>query len=189
MSKLLKYNNMYEVGQLYHVYNQGNNHQKIFFKRENYLFFLEKVRKELLPYTDILAYCLMPNHFHFLVCIKEVEDGSLSDGLAVLLRSYTRAVNIQENRDGSLFRQKTKHKPLDSEDYARACFHYIHQNPVKDNLAARYEDWEYSSYREYAGLRQGTLPCKALAYQLIDIPQESEHFTHESKTISLYSTD
>src|SRR5690606_20490648 len=53
--------------QIYHVFNQGNNRKPIFFDDENYLFFLKKIRKHLLPYTNILCYCLMPNHFHMLI--------------------------------------------------------------------------------------------------------------------------
>lgn len=47
---------------IYHIYNQGNNHRKIFFSQENYLFFLEKIKTYITPYADILAWCLMPNH-------------------------------------------------------------------------------------------------------------------------------
>ncbi|MBE9488697.1 MAG: transposase [Bacteroidetes bacterium] len=62
-----------EKGYLYHIYNQGNNQREIFFKRENYLFFLKKIETYILPYTDILAWCLMPNHFHLMVLIREEE--------------------------------------------------------------------------------------------------------------------
>ena len=62
----------FEEGHLYHIYNQGNNRQKIFFERENYLFFLRKMRVYLLPYCDVLAYCLMPNHFHWTVLVNNV---------------------------------------------------------------------------------------------------------------------
>ncbi len=55
---------------IYHIYNQGNNRRKVFFERENYLFFLRKVKVYVLPYADILAWCLMPNHFHFMVRVK-----------------------------------------------------------------------------------------------------------------------
>jgi REP element-mobilizing transposase RayT len=55
---------------LYHIYNQGNNQQKTFLDRDDYLIFLRKVKKFLSPYADILAYCLMPNHFHFLCELK-----------------------------------------------------------------------------------------------------------------------
>ena len=62
----------FDKGFLYHIYNQGNNKQKIFFKRDNYLFFLKKIRVYVLPYADILAWCLMPNHFHLMVLVNEV---------------------------------------------------------------------------------------------------------------------
>jgi putative transposase len=57
---------------IYHIYNQGNNRQQIFFSEENYLFFIKKMRTYLLPYGDLLCYCLMPNHFHWLFYVREV---------------------------------------------------------------------------------------------------------------------
>ncbi len=63
----------FQKGYIYHIYNQGNNRRKIFFNRENYLFFLRKIRIFVKPYTDILAWCLMPNHFHLMVLVKELE--------------------------------------------------------------------------------------------------------------------
>jgi len=60
-------------GYLYHIYNQGNNKQNIFFFKENYLFFLRKIRTFILPYADILSWCLTPNHFHLMVLVNEVE--------------------------------------------------------------------------------------------------------------------
>ena len=63
----------FQKGYLYHIYNQGNNHQKIFLNRENYLFFLGKMKSYILSYGDFLAWCLMPNHFHFMVRVNEVE--------------------------------------------------------------------------------------------------------------------
>ncbi len=56
---------------IYHIYNQGNNWQAIFFNRENYLFFIRKIRIHILPFADILAWCLMPNHFHLMVEVKD----------------------------------------------------------------------------------------------------------------------
>ncbi len=69
----------FESGYLYHIYNQGNNRNPIFFQPENYLFFLKKMREHLLPFTDILAWCLMPNHFHWLCYVKSVELESRAD--------------------------------------------------------------------------------------------------------------
>ena len=61
----------YEPNRIYHIYNQGNNKQPIFCKEEHYLLFLRKMRHHILPNVDFLAYCLMPNHFHWLVYVKK----------------------------------------------------------------------------------------------------------------------
>ena len=118
-----------ESGHLYHIYNQGNNKQQIFFKRENYLFFLKKIRNYILPHADILAWCLMPNHFHLMVLVNIVDvkignsEGStrqnnekvrtLNNSIGIMLRSYTNAINKQEKRSGALFRRKTKAECID----------------------------------------------------------------------------
>lgn len=71
----------FEPNVIYHIYNQGNNRQVVFHKREHYLFFLRKMRSYLLPYGDLLAYCLMPNHFHWLLYVHQTEKSlqELSD--------------------------------------------------------------------------------------------------------------
>ena len=75
----------FQKGYIYHIYNQGNNRRKIFFKRENYLFFLEKIKTYVIPYTNILSWCLMPNHFHLMVLVRELdlELPSSSQGLTL----------------------------------------------------------------------------------------------------------
>ncbi len=119
----------YKPYHIYHIYNQGNNRGQIFFEERNYIYFLRKMKKHLIPHVELLAYCLMPNHFHWLVCVKEegcslskmlkptrVESRNgenhfqqqLSASIAIMLRSYTRGINKQQGRSGSLFRQKTK---------------------------------------------------------------------------------
>ena len=64
---------IFEVAHIYHIYNQGNNKQKIFFRRENYLYFLNKIHEYIIPYGDVLAWCLMPNHFHLMVYVHTLE--------------------------------------------------------------------------------------------------------------------
>ena len=135
-------------GEFYHLYNRGNNKQIIFFSEKNYIFFLAKVKDQLLPYSEIIAYCLMPNHFHFL--LQPTENGlkerntfggksmqELAYRIGILLSSYSQAINKQNKTTGSLFQQKTKAKILSEISngsrisYFEQCFHYIHQNPVK----------------------------------------------------------
>ena len=189
---------------IYHVYNQGNNRQPIYFNNENYLYFLRKTRLLISPHVHFLAYCLMPNHFHWLITAKEeacewisfdAESNAqprqkLNHQINILLRSYTRAINNQENRTGSLFRQHTKAKDgwLDEfieaakrrnstdgftfgidNNYAFQCFQYIHDNPCKAGLTDLSTDWQYSSARDYAGLRQGNLCNLILAKDLLGI--------------------
>ncbi|MEX0813728.1 MAG: hypothetical protein WD048_16030 [Chitinophagales bacterium] len=183
--------------EIYHIYNRGNNKQTVFFKRENYLYFLRKVRKHLMPHCGLLAYCLMPNHFHFLVYTSKNIDGvsknrpinkeksqhPISMAIAVILRSYTRAIQKQQNVTGSVFQQKTKAKALNSSDenYPFICFNYIHQNPMRAGLVKRLEDWEFSSFRDYAGLRSGTLCNCNLAMQLIGFDENK--FMEESYAV------
>lgn len=183
----------FEKGHLYHVYNQGNNRQKIFFRRENYAFFIQKIRTHLLPHADVVAWCLMPNHFHLMVYVHSLEievcDSrsatlsraptiqTLNHSIGIMLASYTRAIQKQEDFSGSLFRQKTKaqcltktngitpsylntsfgtfiHNGTPENEYPKVCFDYIHQNPVKAKLVKNAEDWEFSSYSVYCGLKE-----------------------------------
>jgi putative transposase len=176
----------------FHVFNQGNNRQAVFFSEDNYAFFFEKMRIHLMPYADILAYCLMPNHFHWLIvprsysCQMQPNKGCaekqvLSHQIGILLSSYSRAVNVQEERSGSLFRAKTKAKTgwitegvdfsnkmeynlrSPEDQYAHTCFEYIHQNPVKAGLTGRPEDWPHSSAGEYYGYSEHRMCNKEMA--------------------------
>ena len=134
-----------------------------------------------MPFCDILNYCLMPNHFHFLVyataktlqtkMIGRQEKNIFSEGFKNLLSSYAQAINKQNKRTGSLFQQNTKAKCLieGSSNYAPVCFHYIHQNPWKAGIVSKMEEWKFSSFIDFAGLRNGTLCNKQLAFQLIDL--------------------
>ncbi len=170
-------------GEFYHVYNRGNNRQPVFFNERNYLFFLKKVKEQLLPFSEIIAYCLMPNHFHFLLRanhngLKERNSfggksmQELAYRIGILLSSYSQAINKQNKTTGSLFQQKTKAKILYEADngsgisYFEQCFHYIHQNPMVARIVKNLPDWPYSSYPDYTGLRNGSLCAKEIFYAL-----------------------
>ena len=175
----------FSENELYHIYNRGNNRQPIFFRPANYLFFLEKVRKYILPYCDMLAYCLMPNHFHFLInadtrtVAKKFISGNskniLSESVKNLLSSYAQAINRQNKSVGSLFQQNTKAKCLlrIEKDYDLACFNYIHQNPVKARLVRKMEDWPNSSFRDYCGFRNDTVCNVKLGLQLLNLDEKT----------------
>jgi len=67
---------IFDKSHLYHIYNQGNNRQPVFFSRENYLFFAAKIRTHVLPFADVLAWCLMPNHFHLMVHVNDITGAT-----------------------------------------------------------------------------------------------------------------
>ena len=172
----------------YHVYNQGNNHERIFHEDTHYHAFLELCKSYILPHCDIICWCLMPNHFHFLIhtdsrAAKVRKQGGLlldpiTNGFRKTLSTYSHQFNLQNDRSGALFRPKTKSKCLTDEaaikgsgytisEYLAKCFLYIHNNPVESGLVSLPEEWKWSSYRFYAGMRENSFCNKELAYKLL----------------------
>lgn len=148
-----------EPGNYYHIYNRGNNGGNLFFEKENYLHFMRLYRKYLDSVATTLAWCLMKNHFHFLVYFKErqeiLKEGNTPEGdvvkdpsrqLSHLFNSYAQAVNKRYNRTGSLFERPFERKRVSSEDYLRKLVYYIHYNPVRHNFVEKIESYSWSSY-------------------------------------------
>ncbi|HEY4687804.1 MAG TPA: transposase [Anaerolineae bacterium] len=171
----------FRAGEHYHVYNRGNNFQGIFFERENYSYFLRLLCEHLTAEAvDIVAYCLMPNHYHLLVCLK-VDN--LSNFMQPFGLAYTKAINRRYHRVGSLFQGPFKAVRVDRDEYALHLSRYIHLNPVSARLVERPEDWEFSSYREFIGLRHGTLPKPDIILSQFPSPDAYRRFV-ESYTES-----
>jgi putative transposase len=148
-------------GCYYHLYNRGNNRQAIFFEQENYLYFLQGMKKYLLPVADVIAYCLMPTHYHLMVRVKQTsevsETSEVSRAMQKLLISYTKAINKRFGRVGALFQGAFQSRPVTDSKYLLQLCRYIHANPVKDGLVSDPSDWPYSNYLEWIGERDGTL--------------------------------
>jgi putative transposase len=145
-----------QAGQYYHLYGRGNSHQHIFLERESYLYFLRQLRKYLVPEVfHVVAYCLMPNHYHLLVYLRSDE---LSAQMKWFLLSYATAINKRYSRSGALFEGRFRSALVENDSYLLHLSRYIHLNPVLADLVLHPEDWEFSSYQEYVGLRDGTLP-------------------------------
>jgi putative transposase len=193
----------FDANCLYHIYNRTFQHTPAFLTARNYLYFIKKLAS-LTSVCDILAYCVMPDHFHLMVHVARGSPGlaqlsampdaprmqTLCRRIGTMLSSYTQGLNKQEHRVGSLFQPRTKCKQLDL-DHAANCFHYIHQNPVKARLVYRIEDWTFSSVHEFLGREDGFCNI-ALARELFGLPVEPEQFlTHSNdeirKSISLHN--
>ncbi len=177
------------AGEFYHIYNRGNNRQPVFFNESNYLFFIKKMSEQLVPASDIICYCLMPNHLHLMIRATEesIKTRPSFGGKAmqefpyrvgILLSSYSQAINKQNGTTGSLFQQKTKAKILSEQvegekiNYIESCFFYIHQNPVKAKLVASIKDWNYSSWLDYTGERNGTLCNKIFFFNCTGLTEK-----------------
>ena len=153
-------------GQYYHIYNRGAGKGKIFFNDDNYQYLLKLAKKDSQKYgATLIAYCLMPNHYHFL--LRQETDEPLSKFMQVLFNAYVQGLNLQQGRKGTLFEGRFEHKCVDKWEYLMILCRYIHLNPVKAQLVTLPEDWLYSNYREWAGLRDGPL---------VDLAFVQDHF-------------
>ncbi|MFQ6609202.1 MAG: transposase [Fidelibacterota bacterium] len=168
----------FEPGNLYHVYNRGNQNQIIFFLQRNYLHFLSLIDKYLIPVSNLYSYCLMPNHFHLLIMVKSLEaihenlcgvsthSDALDENLAShaiseqfrrLFMSYAKAINRQENLAGSLFQKNVKRRRIEHDQHLLNLIYYIHHNPVHHKIIDDFTEYPWSSYRSLISSRETKL--------------------------------
>ena len=181
----------------YHVFNHAVGREYLFRNEKNYYFFLEKYFEYISPIADTYAYCLMPNHFHFLLKLK-MPDNNMSDNSQTFkssqtyknsqtfkssqaynysyhfknfFRSYTGAYNEAYERRGSLFEPRFKRKIVDSKEYFINVLNYIHQNPVHHDFVDEMEDWKFSSYTTFYSGKNSKLNLQAV-YNLFENKNE-----------------
>ena len=177
---------LYVPGGVYHIYNHANGHENMFEKPDNYFYFLKKYSEKLDDVVRTLAYCLMPNHFHLLVEVREREllldfwenKKAVNDRLSVpgdlkadelfhfivhrqfhnFLGGYAKAFNKYTGREGSLLRQNTRRKMVAEPNYLMNAIRYLHLNPVYHGFTALPEEWPHSSYHAYVSFQPTRLP-------------------------------
>lgn len=158
-------------GEYYHIYNRGNNRENIFKEEKNYHYFMGLYDKYIVPIAETYAYCLLRNHFHFMVRIKDApkDSQSLEDWLSYQLKTedqtdkdwqsyislqfrnffstYSKAINKAYQRTGSLFEKSFKRRLVSDDSYFKTLIVYIHQNPQKHGFVDDFRDWPFSSYQ------------------------------------------
>ena len=140
-------------GQTYHIYNRGNNREHIFVEDRNYRHFLRLYARHVEPVADTFAYCLLPNHFHFLVYVRDVGDSPAvrtpSQCFSNLFNAYAKAFNRTYDRTGALFQRPFGRVPVSSDAYFARLVTYVHQNPEKHGLINDFRSWRHSSYHTH----------------------------------------
>ncbi len=165
--------NLYNGG-IFHVYNRTNNKEILFKTDANRLYFLTQYAKYLQPFLDTFCWCLLPNHFHFLVRVKTteeikkylnskpsesmksleeeyLEDGAITELLLELewkrfFTSYSMAFNKQHERKGNLFHRPFKRIEINKETHFTQAIVYIHANAVKHKLCSDFTNYKWSSW-------------------------------------------
>ena len=132
----------------YHVFNQANGMIDIFKESRNYPFFIDKMEKHLAPVCNIIAFCLMKNHFHLVIKTKDVDASDISRAFANLFIGYAKAYNKAYHRSGSLFKKPFKRKRIESKSYLKNVILYVHCNPVKDGFVEDIISYPWSSYHD-----------------------------------------
>ncbi len=141
----------------YHVYNHARGSDNLFSTDWDYKTFLELVRKFITPVATIYAYCLMLNHFHFLVRNREIqipsgfkrkdENSYFSHQWGSVQNTFSKKKNYRSGKRGGLFCQSINRTLIDSEQHLQMCMVYIHNNPVKHGFTNSPGEWRFSSYK------------------------------------------
>ena len=139
-----------ETDRYFHIYNKGINGQKTFQNAQYYEFFLQKYKYYLNRDVDTLAFCLLPNHFHFLIKTRPSKKANynltISNQFRKLCICYAHFYNRQANRIGNLCFRHFRRVIIEDDDYLRYLFFYIHFNPQKHRIISDFRLFQYSSY-------------------------------------------
>ncbi len=147
-------------GEVYHIFNKTVGSEKLFKTDKDYDYFLRKLKRFVLPISDLYSFCLLPNHFHLLLRIKEYdrihelkndekETEFLTQKFSNFFISYSKSFNKAHNRLGRLMLQPFKRKLVADENYLIYLVAYIHRNPIHHGIVSDFYDWKYSSYNAF----------------------------------------
>ena len=131
-------------GYCYHVLNRGNGRRTVFHEEADCDAFVKLLNEanEHVP-MRLLAFCLMPNHFHLALWPR--EDGQLSDYMAWLLTAHVRRYHNHYHSSGHIWQGRFKSFPIEEDNHLLTVLRYIERNPVRANLVPRAQDWIWSS--------------------------------------------
>lgn len=195
----------FSVGEIYHVYNRGVNKEKIFLTPKDYEVFLHRLRENLFPNLidkkklpklerrrkmlppdsfDLIAYCLMPNHFHLL--IQQKTNLPITKLISKVSTSYSMCFNKVNGRIGTLFQDRFKAVLIEGNEQLLWTSYYIHKNPLEADLVKNLKDYKWSSYPEYFDPENNLKLCnrKIITDQFTSEEQYLKYFEDEEQTMA-----
>jgi putative transposase len=187
----------------YHIYNRANGKEQLFITEDNYGYFLRQFKKYISPIAAVYAYCLIPNHFHFVLRIKKEEQlklffksklknknknqtgledlsGLISKQFSNFFNSYAKAFNKRNSRTGNLFQRPFKKKIITDNIYLQQVILYVHLNPVKHKVDLNFFTYPYSSYFSILSSKP-TLIKREAVISLFDDKDNFKFVHHEQK--------
>jgi len=182
---------------VYHIYNRGVEKRSIFVDAQDYRVFLNLINlilspKNTLDLADIriqnksdsvnlLAYCLMPNHFH--LTIKQLNETGMTEFMRSITNAYVAYFNKRYKRVGSLFQGTYKAALIDKDEYLVHVTRYIHMNPLEIN--SKLKEYPYSSYKYYVNDNKPNWLDTTIVLEQFKNSKEYEKFVNDHKIDSL----
>jgi putative transposase len=131
-------------GYCYHVLNRGNGRRTVFHKHGDYAAFIKLLRQAgERTSMRLLAYCLMPNHFHLV--LWPLRDGDLSDYVMWLLTAHVRRYHKHYHSSGHVYQGRFRSFPIQEDEHLLTVLRYVERNPLRAGLVAQAQDWPWSS--------------------------------------------
>jgi len=197
-----------QPNQIYHIYNHANGEDLLFRENENYDYFLKRLKHYLHPVIKVHAYCLLPNHFHLLIRVRNeselvkfhrmkypdpkdpsglVKQESLNHEIfnkivvkqfGSLFNAYAKSFNKKYDRRGRLFERSFKRKCIDEDNYFTNMIRYIHFNPVLHRFVSSPLQWKYNSMHAYLVNKESSI-CRSEVFEWMGGRKGFEKF-HQS---------
>lgn len=137
-------------GGLYHLINRGNGQQEIFLKKEDYQAFFTLLLQMSQTYNvQLLAWCLMSNHYHLVVKPERAEH--LSQGMHWFQSTHVRRYHRHYGSSGHLWQGRYKSFVIDGDEHLLAVIRYVEANPVRAGMVNSAVDWPWSSHHQRVG--------------------------------------
>lgn len=146
-----------EPEKYYHIYNRGINSCNLFNNEHDYEYFEKLIVRYLSSISDIYAYAIMSNHFHFVIKFHFEIAKPPHQYFSNLFNAYTKAFNIWNKRHGSLFERPFRRKLLNDEFYLKNAIHYVNYNPAKHGLVKDITKYKYASFSRLASTERSNI--------------------------------